>query len=320
MRSPNSPSSPGSALPARGCSGARRLVLLLTPVMLVATLGCREGPTDPEAAPAPPPVLATGSVAPLAFHQVSPGDLHSCGVTVDHLAYCWGHGTSGQLGTGVREERRRPVAVSGGLRFRQVSAGWAFACGVTTDDRGYCWGFNGRGQLGDGTETTRLVPVAVAGNLRFRLVSAGSDHACAVTTDQRAYCWGLLTDDGPVALGNGSTVGSATPVRVAGGFAFRQVSAGTFPHLRPDDLERGILLGDQHARPNRRWCGGNARPPAAEPRGRRAPVQADGRRRFAQLRRDAGLPGVLLGRQQGGTARQWDNVRPVFATSGQWRN
>jgi alpha-tubulin suppressor-like RCC1 family protein len=229
MRSPSLFSSAGPALPASRCPEPRRLVHLIAPLMVVASLGCQEGvqaPTDPGTASPPPPALAT-STTTLAFEQVSPAGLHSCGVTLDHLAYCWGFGPNGQLGTGASEERRRPVAVSGGLRFRQVSAGNEFTCGVTTDDRGYCWGFNARGQLGDGTETTRFVPVAVAGNLRFRQVSAGSNHACAVTTDQRAYCWGLLTDDEPVVLGNGTTVGSATPVPVTGGLAFRQVSAGS---------------------------------------------------------------------------------------------
>jgi hypothetical protein len=231
MRSPNLFSSAGLGLPTCVGSTPGRLVLLLAPVMLTAALGCREGaqaPTDPEAASSPAPALATGSTTALQFQQVSAGSLHTCGVTDGYRAYCWGFGVHGELGSGTSEERRTPVAVTGGLSFRQVSAGNDYTCGVTTDDRAYCWGFNGRGQLGDGTEASRLAPVAVAGNHRFRQVSAGDSHTCAVTTDHRAYCWGLLTDDMPVALGNGSTVGSSTPVRVAGGLAFRQVSAGTF--------------------------------------------------------------------------------------------
>jgi len=232
MRSPNLLSGAGQALAARGCSGPCRILRLLAPVMLVVSLGCREGvqePTGPEASLPSPPALAAGPTSVLAFRQVSPGGLHSCGVTESNQAYCWGFGANGRLGNGTTTQHRVPVPVIGGLSFRQVSAGSSFTCGVTTDDRAYCWGFNGRGQLGDGTETTRLAPVAVAGNHRFRQVSAGYDHACAVTTDQRAYCWGLLTDDFPDAsLGDGSTAGSAIPVRVTGGFAFRHVSAGVF--------------------------------------------------------------------------------------------
>lgn len=70
----------------------RRLVHLIAPVMVVASLGCEEGvpaPTDPGTASPPLRALAT-STTTLAFEQVSPAGLHSCGVTVDHLAYCWG--------------------------------------------------------------------------------------------------------------------------------------------------------------------------------------------------------------------------------------
>jgi alpha-tubulin suppressor-like RCC1 family protein len=225
MQPPSLFSSARPALPTCGCPGPRRLVPLLGLVTLAASLGCRDDAQSPTAPSRGPELGATATVA-LSFRQVSAGGLHTCGVAEDGRTYCWGFGASGQLGNGSTEERDAPVAVIGGLSFRQVSAGNDFTCGVTTDDRGYCWGFNARGQLGDGTETTRFVPVAVAGNLRFRQVSAGDSHTCAVTTDQRAYCWGLLTDDEPVVLGNGTTVGSATPVRVAGGLAFRQVSAG----------------------------------------------------------------------------------------------
>src|SRR5688572_10541592 len=203
---------------------------ILAAGMLAALLGCTENtqsPTDAETSSSPPG-FATASAA-LVFREMSAGGLHSCAVTEADRAYCWGAGPHGQLGSGTTPlARLTPIAVIGGLAFRQISAGREFTCGVTTGDRAYCWGFNGNGQLGDGTQTSRLAPVAVKGNHRFRRVSAGYTHACAVTTDQRAFCWGLLGTDLPVALGNGSTVGSTIPVRVAGGLAFRHVSAGVF--------------------------------------------------------------------------------------------
>ncbi len=36
----------------------------------------------------------------LPFASVTVGGLHSCGLTDDDLAYCWGRATSGQLGIG----------------------------------------------------------------------------------------------------------------------------------------------------------------------------------------------------------------------------
>jgi alpha-tubulin suppressor-like RCC1 family protein len=98
-------------------------------------------------------------------------------------------------------------------------------CGVTTDGRLFCWSYNGNGWLGDGTLVVRrLRPAAVVGGRRYRQVSVGWSHACAVTTSSQAYCWG---NNLAGRLGGGSTVESrSTPVLVAGGHSFRQVSAG----------------------------------------------------------------------------------------------
>jgi len=38
---------------------------------------------------------------------------HTCGVTADHRAYCWGRNEAGQLGDGTRISRPKPVAVAG---------------------------------------------------------------------------------------------------------------------------------------------------------------------------------------------------------------
>jgi alpha-tubulin suppressor-like RCC1 family protein len=110
------------------------------------------------------PHLTPGLVAGgLQFRQVgAAGKDHTCGVTSDDRAHCWGRNRDGQLGDGTIVERPTPVQVAGGLHFRQVSARFDHTCGVTLDDVAYCWGANGEGQLGDGTTTTRLTPVAVA--------------------------------------------------------------------------------------------------------------------------------------------------------------
>ncbi len=159
---------------------------------------------------------------------MSGGGVHTCGVTTDNRAYCWGHNLFGQLGDGTTTDRLTPVAVAGTLRFRQVSARAGVTCGVTTDYRVYCWGNNSSGQLGDGTQyTDRLTPVPVAGGRQFRQVDAGSYHTCGVSyPDSRAYCWGWNTSG---QLGNGTVAVNLyrlTPVAVAGTLPFRQVSAG----------------------------------------------------------------------------------------------
>lgn len=101
----------------------------------------------------------------LAFAEVSPSGGHTCGVTTDGDAYCWGENIYGQLGDGTISSTGAPapIAVVGGHKFRFVGTGFGLSCGITTDDEVYCWGRNNYGQLGDGTTTTSDVPVLVTG-------------------------------------------------------------------------------------------------------------------------------------------------------------
>jgi alpha-tubulin suppressor-like RCC1 family protein len=121
--------------------------------------------------PHPRPIRVRGG---LAYRQVNAGYAHTCGVTTNNVAYCWGLNHVGQLGIGTKTGPERcfgkepcsttPAQVLGGLSFRGVGGmGLQHSCGVITDDRAYCWGSNFDGQLGDGTTTDRLVPTAVSG-------------------------------------------------------------------------------------------------------------------------------------------------------------
>src|SRR5918911_1014143 len=133
-------SSAGLDRPASARRTRHRLLPLLAPVMLAAALGCRDDAQSPTA-PEPQPALASTSTA-LSFRQVSAGEDHTCGVTTENRAYCWGRNVFGELGDGTHNIHLTPVAVAGGLRFAHVSAGSHHTCGVTTDDRAFCWGWN----------------------------------------------------------------------------------------------------------------------------------------------------------------------------------
>jgi alpha-tubulin suppressor-like RCC1 family protein len=147
------------------------------------------------------------------FLQIDAGTYHTCAVTTDDRAFCWGNGRAGQVGNGKAYLSFWPKAVAGGLSIARVSAGYDHSCGETTSNRLYCWGANYNGQLGDGTTVQRLTPVAVAGGLAFSQASAGVAHTCGRTPGAVAYCWGrnFLGE-----LGNGTTTPSSTPVAVAG--------------------------------------------------------------------------------------------------------
>jgi alpha-tubulin suppressor-like RCC1 family protein len=100
----------------------------------------------------------------LSFAAVSTGSNRStCGVTLGHVAYCWGQGDDGILGDGSTDRHLVPTAVGGGLSFEGVTIGNHHACGVVRSTHaGYCWGRNDRGQLGDGSHSTHFLPFAVA--------------------------------------------------------------------------------------------------------------------------------------------------------------
>jgi alpha-tubulin suppressor-like RCC1 family protein len=148
------------------------------------------------------------------FRQVSVGAFHTCGVTADGTAWCWGMDRDGRVGAGSTSVRRRqPFKVRGGLVFSGVSAGVDHTCGVTTGNVAYCWGNNDYAQLGDGTTTERHTPSRVAGSRRWGTVIAGWRHSCGVTEAGRAFCWG---NNEWGQLGDGTKDDHPTPVAVVG--------------------------------------------------------------------------------------------------------
>jgi len=86
---------------------------------------------------------------------------HTCALTSNGAAYCWGTNTWGELGDGSTVSEPHPVAVGGGLTFSSLSAGTQETCGVTPTGAAYCWGDNRYGQLGNGTTTSSATPVQV---------------------------------------------------------------------------------------------------------------------------------------------------------------
>jgi alpha-tubulin suppressor-like RCC1 family protein len=167
------------------------------------------------------PVAVVGG---LSFRRVSAGWGHTCGVTTNDRAYCWGLNTDGALGDGTNASTNRPVAVAGGLRFRVVETGAFHTCGLTTAGQAYCWGNNTFGHLGDGTTTRRNVPVAVLGGHTFIQISASWEHTCAVKASGEAWCWGA-NRFGQLGIG-GTTGRKQRPALVVGGHLFAQISAG----------------------------------------------------------------------------------------------
>jgi alpha-tubulin suppressor-like RCC1 family protein len=219
-----------------GFSGRPVRLVVLVSVGLVG-LGC--GPdTESPVGPSVLPSTATATTT-LVFRQISAGWVHSCGVTTDNRAYCWGSDSTGQLGDKATTNRGRPTLVAGGLSWREVYAGGAHTCGITTTNRAYCWGENTSGQLGDGTTTERHQPVPVA-NGAFVQIRAGYRHTCAVNASNVAFCWG---DNTWGQLGDDSKTRRLKPARVAGGIPLLWVTTGAMHSCGIGTDRRGYCWG-----------------------------------------------------------------------------
>ena len=140
---------------------------------------------------------------------------HTCGVTTDDRAFCWGMGGEGQLGDGTGTDHAAPVAVAGSRRWGQVIAGASHTCGVTLADVALCWGLNQTGANGNGTTNPSSKPARVAGGIAFSRITTGvgGGHTCALTPDAQVYCWG---SNGDGQLGDGTRTRRLAPVPVAG--------------------------------------------------------------------------------------------------------
>lgn len=144
--------------------------------------------------------------------------LHStCAVTVSGGAYCWGSGTSGNLGDGGKSNRTRPVPVldlTSGVT--DITGGGAYTC-ATTSSEIYCWGSGSYGKLGTGNYERVTKPVLIAGDLGGAVsITAGLTHACAVAKNGETHCWGDNTSH-RLGLGTLQPTDSPTPLEVPKG-------------------------------------------------------------------------------------------------------
>jgi alpha-tubulin suppressor-like RCC1 family protein len=168
---------------------------------------------------------------PAVFVSVAAGGTHTCGLTAEGQALCWGSNTNYQLGNqwapnrcewpieGIFPCSGSAIPVDSDLRFAALAAGYKHVCGLTADGSVHCWGFNGSGQLGDGTTTERWEPAPVEGGHVFRTLETSGSGACGITVDGRLLCWGqsrsgILGDSDP----------RSTPTEVAPALRFDRVA------------------------------------------------------------------------------------------------
>ncbi len=157
------------------------------------------------------------------YVALAAGAEHTCAVTDEGSAYCWGRNRDGQLGTGGTADALVPHPVNTEVRFTDVTAGDAHTCALATDGRAFCWGWNAYYQLGRTYWADNRVPQPIESAARFVQISAGAHHTCGLSAEGRVQCWGYNRFG---QNGNGKTVTTILPEEVAGDLRARSVAAG----------------------------------------------------------------------------------------------
>lgn len=205
-----------------------RVCLLVVSAAALAACGGENGSAT--APPTPRPEIAA-----TVQNRLSVGEHHSCAVTPNGEAYCWGNDYFGQLGAppDVPEGQAPldtpepfPLPVSGGITFASISAGSFHTCALATGGNGYCWGSNDDGGLGTGASTERQqTPARVASALVLTAISTGNTHTCGLAVGGTAYCWGSNAF-GELGIGSSDMTAHSTPQAVTGGHHFVTIDAG----------------------------------------------------------------------------------------------
>jgi alpha-tubulin suppressor-like RCC1 family protein len=179
------------------------------------------------------------------FSQISTNSSFSCAIAGSGESagrvYCWGTGSSGQIGNGGNSSASVPTSVtmpSGVTSFSQVSTNSSFSCAIASSGesagRVYCWGNGSNGRIGNGGSSNALVPTSVtmpSGVTAFNQISTNTNFSCAIASSGesagRVYCWGS-GGNGKIGNGGGSNALVPTSVTMPSGVtAFNQISTNT---------------------------------------------------------------------------------------------
>lgn len=173
--------------------------------------------------------------------SLSAGGNHTCAVDTNGSAWCWGQGSSGELGNGSPNSSYTPVQFNvGGAHVRAMAAGLSSTCALLTDGTVFCSGLNGNGQLGNNSTVDSNSPVQVKIGSSTMLtqvtqIAAGDHHFCALTVSGAVYCWGAADASGGtqtvlaryVTNSNDSTGFSTRAITAGGSFSCAVMSDGT---------------------------------------------------------------------------------------------
>ncbi|MBK9072920.1 MAG: hypothetical protein IPL79_18250 [Myxococcales bacterium] len=192
----------------------------------------QEDNTDRGALPGDIENLAAIDVGAESIKQVVTGVDHTCVLTVDGDAKCFGSAFYGNLGTGNTNDRGDEPGEMGEaleavdlgtknnvpIRISSIAAASETTCAILEGGLVKCWGDNASGQLGIGSSEPRGARAGEMGNglpavdldgLEVDELALGAEHVCARVSDGSLRCWGsgAYGENGsgaPAALGDDS--------------------------------------------------------------------------------------------------------------------
>lgn len=144
----------------------------------------------------------------------------TCAVSQSGKVYCWGTGSSGEIGNASTSRQSTATRASFLDSILEVSSGYYHHCALNTRGQAVCWGGNGQGQLGIGSVSGLYEP-AILDLDELTQVESGDQHSCAVNAQGDLYCWGQNSYG---QLGTGDFENQSTPQLVFSNVA--RVSAG----------------------------------------------------------------------------------------------
>jgi alpha-tubulin suppressor-like RCC1 family protein len=205
-------------------------------------------------------------VTDLQFTRIDAGHGHTCGLTAQGQAYCWGANSQGQLGTGSGQDanpRPAPVVTEG--RFTRIVAMDRTTCGIGAGGVTDCWGTN------PGSVTQNVDDLV--GTMHWASLSGTHEHVCGATLDGQGFCTGREQFGELGNLGTHQNTGT-TPIALAplhlrdlppragmecetGGYAEAVCSA------REDQFHRQFATysDDDYGIVSRIWSWGDGSPP-----------------------------------------------------------
>jgi alpha-tubulin suppressor-like RCC1 family protein len=143
------------------------------------------------------PVAVSGD---LTFRSLTAGASHTCGLTTDAHAYCWGSNNEYQLGVpqtldqcydAIARCQYSPVAAAlvPALISLQAGPGANRTCGIVVSAQTVvCWG--SEAELAVLAQPNDWVPSVEGGAVTYSSVVSGFGHICALRKTGTPVCWG----------------------------------------------------------------------------------------------------------------------------------